>query len=229
MSRPQLTFTGKKRPEPSLFSFLLNYKLHRLAVKAPPNPWACGNLGISTRARLSQSLLYSGGAGGDFTTKDKGEAGGGARSESAGVDGSPRVAGGSLISNRGPLPRPTLGAPSRAQRVRDAPPPRRLPRSSETSPRGTQLPAPGVDGLGRPGLSRPLRPTRPRSRGRSRPPNSGGADPVQELGGAARSAQRGDPRGSGRPLDPAARPAALRGRVRPRPPGETFGAKAALG
>lgn len=47
------------------------YKIHRLAVRAP-YPGACGNLGISTRARQPQGLLTLEEI---LTTKDKGEAG----------------------------------------------------------------------------------------------------------------------------------------------------------
>lgn len=67
----------------SAFSFFLSsqlasvYKLHRLAVKASPNHGACGNLRISTKACQSQRppFLWKK----SHTTKDKGEAGGGAR------------------------------------------------------------------------------------------------------------------------------------------------------
>lgn len=76
MSGPQWTFIGKNVlgfPF-SLSSKLANvYKPHQLAVKASPSPWACGNLGISTRARQShRPFLWKK----SLTTKDKRKAGG---------------------------------------------------------------------------------------------------------------------------------------------------------
>lgn len=68
---------------PQLPSLFLSSKLARvcalprLAVRAAPTLAACGNLGISTQARLSQRPPLVGKK--SLATKDKGEAGGGAR------------------------------------------------------------------------------------------------------------------------------------------------------